>query len=70
MPAEDGIALITYAMEQNVEDKLYSRWVVWAQNSMSFEDFKRELSPPRFVREDKLMEDVEKIMNGVHHGDI
>ena len=60
MPAEDGISLLTFAMEK--EDKLFSRWVGLAQYEVSFEEFKQQLKLVR-VDEKKTFDMLDELMD-------
>lgn len=61
MPVEDGISLLTYASEKEDEDKLFARWIGFAQYEVSFEEFKRRLKPVR-VNEKKTLEELDELM--------
>lgn len=62
--------LIDFAVDQETEDRLFLRWAIAGQTQISFDDFKRELQPPKFRDDRELMEDVEMIMNGGYHGNL
>ena len=64
MPVSDGMSLLTFAFEKETEDKLYQRWIGFAQYEVSFEEFKRKLKPVT-VDEKKTLEDLDQLMNGV-----
>lgn len=70
LPADEGISLLEFAFEQEQNDKLYLRWVQSLQYSMSFDDFKNQLKPATFKRDEEVFADVEKILNGVNNGNI
>ena len=40
---------MTFAMEKEEEDKLFSRWVGLAQYEVSFEEFKQQLKPVKMT---------------------
>lgn len=70
MPAAAGIRLIDYAADQAIEEKVYQRWLHIGQH-MSYQDFKRELTPPVFKPDAEILADTEKILNGgAGHGNI
>ena len=73
MPVEDGMSLLAFAFEKETEDKLFARWIGFAQYEVSFEEFKRNLQPVR-VDEKKTLEDLDELMERttwVHkHGNI
>lgn len=60
----DGIRLLNYAARQAEEEKLFARWCAGPQFSMSFNEFKQSLTPPKFMPEEALMEDIAQIMSG------
>lgn len=62
MPAEEGISLLTFALEKEEEDKLYSRWIGFAQYEVSFEEFKRKLKPV-IVNEKKTYDMLDELMD-------
>lgn len=62
MPAEDGISLLTFAMEKEEEDKLFSRWVGLAQYEVSFDEFKQQLKPVK-VDEKKTFDMLDELMD-------
>ena len=52
---------MTFAFEKEDDDKLFSRWIGYAQYEVSFDEFKRKLKPAR-VNEKKTLEDIDKLM--------
>ena len=48
MPFSDGYELIRYAMDADVEDRLFLRWSIWYQSQMGFEEFKSRVGAPRY----------------------
>lgn len=62
IPADDGIALLTYAFEKEEDEKLYSRWIGFAQYEVSFEEFKQKLKPAK-VDEKKTLKDIDELMS-------
>jgi hypothetical protein len=70
-PYADGIKLIKKAYEQVSEDKIFMRWAFGYQQSMSLDDFKREITTPKFTKSDKeILADVKSIIDsmGVQNG--
>lgn len=61
MPIDDGISLLAFAFDKEDEDKLFTRWVGFAQYEVSFEEFKRKLMPVR-VDEKKTLERIDELM--------
>ena len=61
MPVDDGISLLTYAFEKEDEDKIFARWVGFAQYEVGFEEFKRRLTPAK-VDEKKTIERIDELM--------
>ena len=62
MPAADGISLLTYAFEKETDDKLFARWIGFAQYDVGFEEFKRSLQPV-VVDEKKTMDRLDELMD-------
>lgn len=62
MPAEEGISLLTFALEKEEEDKLFSRWIGFAQYEVSFEEFKQKLKPVK-VDEKKTFDMLDELMD-------
>ena len=61
MPVDDGISLLTYAFEKEDDDKIFARWVGFAQYEVGFEEFKRRLKPAK-VDEKKTIERIDDLM--------
>lgn len=57
-----GISLLAFAFEKEDEEKLFARWVGFAQYELSFEDFKRKLKPVK-VDEKKTLERLDDLMS-------
>lgn len=57
-----GISLLAFAFEKEDEEKLYARWVGFAQYEVSFEEFKRKLMPVK-VDEEKTLERLDELMS-------
>lgn len=65
MPFSDGYDLIQYAMDADVEDRLYLRWSIWYQSQMGFAEF-REIACPQYQgREETTGQTAEEILKGV-----
>ena len=62
MPAEDGISLLSFAFGKEEDEKLFSRWIGFAQYEVSFDEFKRNLQPVH-VDEKKTLEDLDNLMS-------
>ena len=62
MPAEDGIALLDYALEPETDRLLFDRWVQGAQYTVSFDEFKASLYRPPERPADEILEDVGNIL--------
>ncbi len=43
MPFFDGYELIQFALDEEVEEKLYIRWAIGYQHVMGFDEFKRQV---------------------------
>lgn len=57
-----GISLLAFAFEKEDEEKLFARWVGFAQYELSFEEFKRKLKPVK-VDEKKTLERLDDLMS-------
>lgn len=44
MPFEEGYELMKYALDAEIEDKLFTRWINGYQQMMGFEEFKSKVS--------------------------
>ena len=64
MPADEAADLLNFAFGQEEEDRLFDRWIQFAQNTMSFDEFKQQLKPPKLPSEDTL-KDVANIIDSV-----
>lgn len=62
MPLDDGISLLAYAFEAEENDKLYARWIGFAQYEVSFEEFKRRLKPV-VVNEKETLDRIDELMS-------
>lgn len=69
LPAEAGISLFTFAFEKEEDEKLFSRWVGYAQYEISFEEFKRRLQPVR-VDEKKTLAEIDRLMDSTNWGKV
>lgn len=61
MPVDDGISLLAFAFDKEDEDKLFARWVGFAQYEVSFDEFKRKLKPVK-VDEKATIEQLDELM--------
>lgn len=43
MPFFDGFELIEHALNEEIEDKIYLRWVIAYQHVMGYDEFKEQL---------------------------
>ena len=57
MPFFDGYELITYALNEEIEDKLYLRWMMGYQIVMSYEEFKSQMNINVRAKHDKRTEE-------------
>lgn len=53
---------MTFALEKEEEDKLFSRWIGFAQYEVSFEEFKQKLKPVK-VDEKKTFDMLDELMD-------
>lgn len=63
MPVSDGISLLTYALEKESDDKIFARWIGFAQYEVGFDEFKRNLQP-KVINEKKTLEKLDELMDG------
>lgn len=68
MAAEEGLSLLLFALEQEEDGLLFSRWVNGPQYSISFDEFKQRLRPVKQKPEKEIMADVERILNAASGG--
>ena len=61
MPVDDGMSLLAFAFEKEADEKLFERWIGYAQYEVSFEEFKKKLQPVK-IDEKKTLEDIDKLM--------
>lgn len=69
MSADEGISLLTYAFEKEADDKIFARWIGFAQYEVSFEEFKRQLQPVT-VNEKKTLEQIDELMADTQWGKV
>ena len=48
MPFFDGYELIRYAMDADMDDRLFLRWSIWYQSQMGFAEFKASIGTPQY----------------------
>lgn len=58
MPFFDGYELIKYAMDAEVEEKLFLRWAIGYQYSLSFEEFKRKAGAVEEIEDNRTAEEI------------
>ena len=56
MPFFDGYELIAYALDEEVENKLFLRWVAGYQTAMGFDEFKNQISASIKAKNDNRTE--------------
>jgi hypothetical protein len=61
LPANDGVQLLSYALNKEQDDRLFMRWIGQAQYQMSFDEFKQSLIPVR-IDTKKTMEQLDELM--------
>lgn len=65
MPFLDGYELVRYAMDADVEDRLYLRWSICYQSQMGFEEFKANVWPQYQGQTEAGGQTAEEILKGV-----
>ena len=69
MPFEEGIEILSTAQRMNVEEKLFMRWVVSYQTSMTFEDFKSKTqTTQQQIDDDRTEEEILKTVRAIIGG--
>ena len=58
MKPEDLKDLLEYLDEHQWDERLYLRWVVGPQFEVSFEEFKRKLTPVKVRSDEEIMAEV------------
>lgn len=61
MEAEDGMDLLSHAVEAEETERLFQRWINGYQH-MSFDQFRAELTPKPDKPTEEIMEEVGDIM--------
>lgn len=65
LDVEDGVDLITKAIEQKQEDYLMQRWITHYQHEVSFNEFKEKLNitntPADARTKDEILDEIEEI---------
>lgn len=65
MELEDVLDLLVYLEERQKERRLYLRWIVGPQFEVSFDEFKRQLTPVRVRSDEEILAEVYKLFEGV-----
>ena len=66
MPFFDGYELIRYALDADVEDRLFLRWSIWYQSQMGFAEFKANTGVPQYLTQgEDDTRTAEEILKGV-----
>ena len=69
MPFEEGIEIMSTAHRMNVEEKLFMRWVVSYQTTMTFEDFKSKTqTTQKQIEDDRTEEEILKAVRSIIGG--
>lgn len=56
--------LVDYALQDEQDDKIFLRWCIGYQH-ISFDEFKRSLTPAKPKSDDEVFQDVENILNSM-----
>ena len=62
MPAEDGVAFLLFAMDEEQERLIYERWLIAGQFEMGFDEFKKKLIPPQDFDDEAVLDDIANMM--------
>lgn len=65
MPFKDGYELIKFAIDEENEQKMYLRWVVGYQSSISFTEFKNQVQQMSISdgrTSEEILDSVEQMM--------
>lgn len=63
LPAEDGVALLEYAINAEWEHNVFLRWIAGNEFGMSFDAFKEEVKPRPLRSTRETMKDVKDILD-------
>ena len=75
MPFFEGFELIDYAINEELEEKLYMRWIAGYQQSISYEEFKHEIGvSSRQINDNRtaemILQSVREIIGVIEYGNI
>ncbi len=62
MDYEDAISLIDFAVEKDIEEILFHRWIHDLQFQMSFDEFKQKLKPQKLRDDKEILAEVKDIL--------
>lgn len=62
MPAEDGVAFLLFAMDEEQDRLIYDRWLIAGQFEMGFYEFKQKLMAPKDFDDEKVLNDIADMM--------
>ena len=66
MPFEEGCEMMQYALNAELEDKMFIRWINGYQQVMGFEEFKNQIGvESRQVRDNRTAEEILKTVRGI-----
>lgn len=65
MPFFDGCELIKYALDAELEDRLYMRWVMAFQKEMSFGEFKEKVGGGNKTEDDRTADEILAVVRGI-----
>ena len=63
MPADDGVAFLLFAMDEEQDRLLFERWLIAGQFEMGFDEFKKKLRETmvELVKEQLVLKEIVKV---------
>ena len=58
MPFQDGWEMICFAQDAECEDRLFLRWAAMYQDTMGFDEFKKEIFTPQRPGDSRTAEEI------------
>lgn len=62
MPADDGVAFLLFAMDEEQDRLLFERWLLAGQFEMGFDEFKKKLIIPQNFDDYEVLNDIANMM--------
>jgi hypothetical protein len=66
MPFEEGYEMFQYALNAEIEDKMFIRWINGYQQVMGFNEFKNQIgADSRQVRDNRTADEILESVRGI-----